>query len=99
MEDLFSEPRREPVQIDKVYVKRASGWSWGGGMSGGPSVDPGEVLDFPATSMDEPLIRGRYVVPLPPDAQPVTCDCGRTFLDKDSLKVHRGRTHGERGGA
>lgn len=72
----------------EFVVRSAGGWSYGDG----PAVDQGEVVKLTHARNDQQLIARRYIVPLAPDAKPVTCKCGRRFL-ADSLAIHRARSH------
>lgn len=77
------------MMIREVVVKRAGGWSYGDG----PPLDPLEVVRLAGEPHDSKLLELRYLAPLPPEAKPVTCECGRRFLDADALKVHGARSH------
>lgn len=94
-QDLFREPQTTTVPpAGLYYAARASGWSFGA-HAGGAVVDPGEILPYAPDQPLTPLILSRCLLPLPKGAEPVACDCGRRFLNAESLRVHRCRSHGE----
>jgi hypothetical protein len=78
------------VNTQQYFVKA-------GGFGYGPIAmcDPGEVVALEHGGNDSKLIEQRKLVPLTPDAKPVSCSCKRRFTDTSTLQIHRTRSHKE----